>query len=96
MSSAVRVLHFARLPDSQAPGPRGQEPVVSVLLDEQPDPVGLIVRLFQAWHHLLADGTPSGLISTLSRSDLEQQIARYYFGPEPGLEHTDPVLPLAM
>ena len=96
MSSAVRVLHFARVPASPAPGPRGQEPVASVLLDEHLDPVGLIVRQFQAWHYLLAEGTPSGLVSTLSRPDLEQQIAQHYFGPEPVVENTDPVLPLAM
>ena len=56
----------------------------------------MIVRQFQVWHYLLADGTPSGLISTLSRSDLEQQVTRHYFGPEPMVENTDPVLPLAM
>ncbi len=96
MSLAVRVLHFARVPHGTAPGPLGQEPVASVLLDEHPEPVGLIVRQFQAWHYLLADGTPSGLVSTLSRPDLEQQIALHYFGPEPVLENTAPVLPLAM
>ena len=90
------MLLFARVPHGTAPGPRGQEPVARVLLDEQPEPVGLIVRQFQVWHYLLADGTPSGLISTLSRSDLEQQVTRHYFGPEPMVENTDPVLPLAM
>ncbi len=96
MSSTVRVLHFARVPGNPAPGPCGQVLVSRVLLDEDPAPVGTIVHQFQAWHYLLADGAPSGLVSTQSRPDLEQQIARPYFGPEPVSENTAPDLPLAM
>jgi hypothetical protein len=96
MSSAVRVLHFARVPGTPAPGPRGQVMVSRVLLDEDAAPVGTIVHQFHAWHYLLADGAPSGLVSTQSRPDLEQQIARFYFGPEPVGENTAPDLPLAL
>jgi hypothetical protein len=94
MSSAVRVLRFARVPDILPAAPRGQELVAHVLLDEQH--VGQIVQQFQAWHYQLIDGTPSGLVSTLSRQDIEAQIALHYFGPETGLENSVPRLPLAM
>ena len=96
MSSEVRVLRFAHVPDHPAAGPSGQVLVSRVLLDEHPDPVGSIVRQFQAWHYLLADGAPSGLVSTMSRADIEQLVAHHYFGPEPVRESTGPDLPLAM
>jgi hypothetical protein len=70
--------------------------VSRVLLDEHPEPVGQIVRQFEAWHYLLADGSPSGLVSTQSRQEIEAFIARHYFGPENGYEDTKPALSLAM
>jgi hypothetical protein len=94
MSSAVRVLRFARVPDTLPAAPRGQVLVANVLLDEQP--VGQIVQQFHAWHYQLIDGSPSGLVSTLSRQDIEAQIALHYFGPENGLEKSPHRLPLAM
>ncbi len=54
------------------------------------------MQQFQAPHYLPADGTPSPLVSTLSRQDLEAQIALHYFGNEPGFENKPPALPLAM
>ena len=96
MSSEVRVLRFARVPDNTGPDPRGQVLVSRVLLDENAEPVGQIVRQFEAWHYLLADGSPTGLVSTQSRQEIEAFIARHYFGPEPGFENAKPSLPLAM
>ena len=88
MSSTVRVLRFARVPDNAGPDPRGQVLVSRVLLDEHPEPVGQIVRQFEAWHYLLADGSASGLVSTQSRQEIEAIVARHYFGPEAGFETT--------
>ena len=96
MSLAVRVLRFARVPADRASALSGPVVVADVLLDEQPAPVGQVVKQFDAWHYLLADGTPSGLVSTQSRQEIEAFIARHYFGPERGFENTKPDLPLAM
>lgn len=88
MSSEVRVLRFAHPPAGLQPAHPGQVLVAQVLLDEHPVPVGQIVRQFEAWHYLLADGTPAGLVSTQSRQEIEAFIARHYFGPENGYEYT--------
>ena len=97
MSSTVRVLRFARPRDPLTSAPRGGQVLVAeVLLDEHPAPVGQIVQQFQAWHYVPADGTPPELVSTLSRQDLEAQIALHFFGPEHGFEKNASGLPLAM
>ena len=36
------------------------------------------------WRHLLADGAASGLVSRVSRHDLERQVARYHLDAAPG------------
>ena len=95
MSSAVRVLRFARPRGPLASAPRGQVLVAEVLLDEHPAPVGQIMQQFQAWHFMPTDGKASELMSTLSRQDLEAQIALHYFGNEPGFEKKTSALPLA-
>lgn len=96
MSVEVRVLRFTHPPAHLPPALHGQVLVATVLLDEHPAPVGQIVRQFEAWHYLLADGSPAGLVSTQSRQEIEAFIARFYFGPENGYENTKPALSLAV
>jgi hypothetical protein len=94
MSSAVRVIRFARATAGLDPAQPGVEPVADVLLDEQPAPAGRIVRRQQTWHYLLADGSPAGLASEVSRHDLERQIVLYYLGTLPGSKPNDAEPPL--
>jgi hypothetical protein len=63
------------------------------VLHEQPAPVGHIVAHDRSWHYVLADGAPSGLTSTISRHDLEEQIVQHHFGPPAAAE---PALALAL
>ncbi len=92
-----RVLRFARPAEAAAAAFRGGQVLVAdVLLDDSPVPVGRIVRQFEAWHYFSADGSSASLVSTVSRQDLETQIARHYFGAEHGLELKSPALPLAI
>jgi hypothetical protein len=80
MSPGVRVIRFTRVEDSRRAGPAGPVFVAGVVLHEQPAPVGHIVAQDRSWRYVFADGTPSGLASTLSRQDLEEQIVQHHFG----------------
>ncbi len=98
MTPAVRAIRFARVspaPDPAKPGPRW---VADVLLDEHPAPVGRVMQHDQSWTYVLADGTSSGLASTVSRQDLERQVVLYYLGTLPGAKahEAGPPLPMAM
>ena len=98
MNPGVRVIRFARAEDGHRLEPSGPVTVARVLLQEEPNPAGHIVRQDSAWLYLLADGSPSGLSSTLSRQDLEQQIVLFHFGPLPVMqpECAEPPLQIAV
>jgi len=98
MNPGVRVIRFARAEDGDHLGPQGPVTVTRVLLQEDPTPAGHIVRQEAAWRYLLADGSWSGLSSTLSRQDLEQQIVLFHFGPLPAAEpeEAEPLLQIAV
>ena len=98
MSSGVRAIRFARATIVQDPAQPGVLSVADVLLDERPAPAGRIVRRDQTWDYMLADGTRSGLASTVSRQDLERQVVLYYLGTLPGSKsgETEPPLQLAI
>ncbi|MEO6876279.1 MAG: hypothetical protein ABI222_15800 [Opitutaceae bacterium] len=95
MSWEFRVLRFARVPDGPPSSPEGVVRIANVLIHEPPVPAGSIIMQGGAWHYLLADGSPSGLTSTMSRPDLEQQIVLYHFGVLPAVEGADPAFSLA-
>ena len=92
------MLRFARPPTpSPAAVPHGGPVVVAdVHLDDQPVAAGQIVYQFDAWHYVPAAEPAVNLVSTLSRQDIEAQIARHYLGETHGLELKSPGLPLAM
>ena len=66
------------------------------VFDDQPVAAGQIVYQFDAWHYVPAAEPAVNLVSTLSRQDIEAQIARHYLGETHGLELKSPGLPLAM
>ncbi len=81
MNPRVRVIRFARV--TEPAGLAAGELIAHVLLDEAPTAAGRIIRSSTGWHHRLADNSPSGLVSTLSRQDLERQIVLYHLGSLP-------------
>lgn len=84
MSPLHRSLRF-RLPGSSAPVWPDALLQLEVCVDESPIPAGYIVQLPAAqgapvrWSYVLANGTPTGLQSTLSRREIETQIHDLYF-----------------
>ncbi|MFM1850808.1 MAG: hypothetical protein RIS54_492 [Verrucomicrobiota bacterium] len=86
MSSPRRVLRFRSAGDVGALSAESSaRPLLAVLLDEQPAPVGHVVLhpaepgAPERWSYVLADGRPTGLQSTHSRHDLESRIIEFYF-----------------
>jgi len=98
VSPGVHVIRFTRVADSRRAGPAGPEFVAGVVLHEQPVPVGHIVAQDRSWRYLLADGAPSGLASTISRQDLEEQIVQHHFGSPEAAQpaHAESTLALAV
>lgn len=81
MSARVRLIRFGRA-EAVRSCALGEEQATQVFLQGHPAPVGRIVRRGDAWVYLLADETLSGLASTDSRADLEQQVIAYHFRPD--------------
>lgn len=98
MSPGNRSIRFARVSSSPEAAPAASRLVASVILDEQPTPVGHLVERGPSWEYVLADGRPSGLASTSSRQDLEWQVVLYHLGTLPGRKaDSEPsALPIAM
>ena len=78
----VRVIQFERAEPSRDPRLAGTAAIACVRLD------GAIVAGIRCcdgeWRHLLADGATSGLVSRVSRHDLERQVTRYHLETLPG------------
>jgi hypothetical protein len=89
---SVRIIRFARVNPTPAAGTSGAVPVAQVMLDEQAEPAGRIMRSEQRWEYLLADGAASGLASSESRQELERQVILYYLGALPSAQ-SDPGAP---
>lgn len=80
MSARVRIIRFGRA-EAVRSRALGEEQATQVFLQDHPAPVGRIVRRSEVWVYLHADETLSGLTSTDSRADLEQQVIAYHFRP---------------
>lgn len=93
-----RSIRFARASSSPETAPAASRLVASVILDEQPIPVGHLVERGPSWEYVLADGRPSGLTSSSSRQDLEWQVVLYHLGTLAGRKaDAEPsALPIAM
>ncbi|MBS0663168.1 MAG: hypothetical protein JSR48_07870 [Verrucomicrobia bacterium] len=98
MTPGNRSIRFARASTSQDSAPAESRLVATVLLDEQPIPVGQIIERGPSWEYVLAGSRPSGLASTVSRQDLERQVVLYHLGTLPGSKaDAEPdSLPIAM
>ncbi len=81
MSTAVSIIRFGRAEAGHDESP-GAEVVSQVFLQGLAAANGRIVRQAGEWTYLLADGTSSGLASSVSRTDLEQKIIAFHFDPQ--------------
>jgi hypothetical protein len=88
MSPSVRVLRFARICTEVATLNHG-EPISCIYLDEQPAPVGQIIRAGAQWGYHLAGHVEPIVSSTLSRQDLERQIVLWHLGELTGATDHD-------
>ncbi len=79
MNPRVRVIRFARV--TEPAGSAGGEIISQIWLDDSVVAASTIARSAAGWQHQLNDGTATGLVSTLSRQDLERQIVLYHLGP---------------
>lgn len=81
MNATVSSIRFGRAEAGHC-DPPGTELVSQVFLHGLTAATGRIVRQAGEWTYLLADGTPSGLTSSVSRTDLEQKIIAFHFDPQ--------------
>lgn len=78
MNASVSIIRFGRAEAGRLDA-SGAELVSQVFLHDLAAASGRIVRAAGRWIYLLADGTPSGLASSVSRAELEQQIIVFHF-----------------
>jgi hypothetical protein len=80
VNACVSIIRFGRA-EAGCTDASGAELVSQVFLHDLAAASGRIVQIAGRWVYLLADGSSSGLASTQSRGDLEQQIIVFHFGP---------------